>query len=349
MLPHLRTIALLLSALPLAAGAATPLDPPRAVALDTSASQSADFGLPGATLIVPVRQLRVRFDQELAPMVVPREMVLQGVGTPLFRVLAAGDDGILHTTACSGAVVGDDVEIAVSSLQWSAAAREATLTLAGDVALPADAYRLLACDGLLGLTGLALDGDGDGVAGGVARFDFVTGESPAQVNPTFDADVDQWQVNFGLALAAHDARDADGAAHSGSLRIASEGGARLLTADGCALTSGPSPLRYRARYRARVLSGSVRIRSIVWFGFSGDQGEPWCEGPGIWTTLDGGVRTAGDSFDVFDSGLRVSGFDGPLATIKLQLASTNGAPFEVLIDDIGLGLDHTLLFRASFE
>ena len=103
-------------------------------------------------------------------MTVPRGKDLRGA--QFFRVLASGDDGIRQTTACSGAALGGRRRGALCSpCTVRRAARRRRSRLEGNVALPTGAYRLLACDGLLGLTGLALDGDGDGCRAASARFD----------------------------------------------------------------------------------------------------------------------------------------------------------------------------------
>ena len=69
-----------------------PLAPPHLLAIDTSGSETTGFSLPAQPLIVPVTQLRLRFDQSLD--------VLAVEALANFRVVEAGADKLLSTAAC---------------------------------------------------------------------------------------------------------------------------------------------------------------------------------------------------------------------------------------------------------
>ncbi len=87
-----------------------------------------------------------------------------------YQLRRPGADGLLGN--------GDDPLITVSSA--SVIGNTATLNFA---ALPEDVYRLTILDAITDLTGNSLDGDGNGLAAGVACSDFV-------VNATGDVELD---------------------------------------------------------------------------------------------------------------------------------------------------------------
>src|SRR5688500_13842067 len=79
---------------------------PRLSVCDTSGSEPVGFAAPASPLIVPVTQVRLRFDLPLATQ--------PGTGAESpsnFRVVAAGPDGVIATTACGAQSAGDDVGV----------------------------------------------------------------------------------------------------------------------------------------------------------------------------------------------------------------------------------------------
>ena len=322
------------------------LTPPHLVAIDTSGSETAGFALPAQPLIVPVTQLRLRFDQALD--------LLAGGSLANFRVVEAGADGQLSTAACGPLPAGDDIAVPLLGTAWNTAGNEVALRVGAPAGLPLGHYRVIACDALAGIGGLALDGDGDGLPGGVALRDLRVRETSHVVNPGFDLATDGWQVTAreGVAFEAQRvAEDADGAAASGSLRLrhatAAVGGSLGLTSALCVSL----PFRdtsYRLRMRYRVLEGNVRVNVFTWFGFTGDAGESGCIGPGVDVSHDAFTATPSDTFRTFDTGWREL-LPAPLGTMSLLLVSADGEPFEILIDDIGFSLDSQVIFRDDFQ
>lgn len=129
-----------------------------------------DKVLPGD---VNLTQFLVRFDQEM----------LNGFADlSNYRLIAAGEDGVIDTAAC-GPVAGDDVAIALalSGIDYDPA--RATLALQDLPRLPDDgSYRLIVCPGILDMNGDALDGD-PSVAGSEAfTLDFSIPVNPRRVD-----------------------------------------------------------------------------------------------------------------------------------------------------------------------
>lgn len=335
--PSLRRAALMgaLSASGLVQAASLPV--PHLVAIDTIGSASHDFALPPDPLRVPVTALRLSFDLPMMPA--PADFVL----------VRAGADRRFDTLGCA-APGGDDVALPVTALASSADAREVVLHLAAPRGLPAGAWRVLACDSLRSLAGVALDGDGDGSAGGHALRALAVAEDPQLDNPNFSAGLDGWIVRgSGEYQVEVVSDDADGSAHSRALRIAGRNGATVLLGSSTCVQvpATNATVSYRSRFRYRVLQGRVVVTTDVATGFSGDQGEPECLGPSI-SARDQLVWPAPTpGFEVHDAGARMlPAF--PHAGLTLFLASPDEA-FEILIDDVGLTFDPNMVFRSRFE
>lgn len=302
---------------------------PRLLDVDTSGSDTPYFGLPDGPVQAPVTALRLRFDA-------PAPALLLSA----FRLVEAGADGVLDTMACGPLPTGDDVEIALWSVNDFDAAREILLDFDAPRGLPRGTYRVLACDALPGS----------------ASRDFSVEETPALDNPTFSVarGVDAWRVDSptGDALIHHTLdRDADQARGSGALRLASGLDTfATLSQPACielAPLAGTQDSAWRLRLRHRVAVGNVRITATFWHGFSGDLGEPDCRGPGIEDTVVFDAQpTVG--LDTFDSGWRPLDAPLPLGHLRLSISSRDGQPFDIVFDDIGLRFDSRIIFRDSF-
>jgi hypothetical protein len=320
------------------------LVPPQLLGIDTSGSDTAAFALPGTPLIAPVTQIRLRFDQPLA--------ILPAESPTNFRVVEAGADAVLATSACGAQAAGDDTLVEILGARWNGTGNEIALRLNAPAGLARGRYRVIACDTLLGLGGLAFDGDNDGLPGGVALRDLAIRETSHVENPGLDDSIDGWEaVSLGLfpIAKAHVPDDADDAASSGALRIGSAPfpGSALVLPPVCVnvgfSTASPS---WRTRLRYRVLQGQVRVQVTTWFGFSGDGGEIGCVGPGITDSRSFDAMVSTD-FDTFDTGWRTAQ-PFPLATTWIHVSSRDGLPFEILLDDVGFSLDSQLIFRDDF-
>lgn len=344
--PALLSATLLLASGP--SGAIALPTAPRLIAIDTAGSETPGFAAPTAALIVPVTQVRLRFDLPLSTQ--PGT----GVESPAnFRVISAGADELLATTACTAQGAGDDVLLTILHARWNSVDNEAALRLDAPAGLRRGRYRVIACDSLLGAGGLALDGDGDGLPGGVALRDFDVRESNDVDNPGFDDSIDGWgAVPLGLfpIALAHAPIDADSASSSGALRVVTGAlsGPALVRPPLCAMVgfSTPTPT-WRSRLRYRVVQGNVRVLLTTWFGFTGDAGESGCVGPGV-TYNHSFNASVSDVYSTFDTGWQVAA-SLPLATTWIQISATDGLPFEILLDDVGFSLDSQVLFRDDFE
>ena len=317
---------------------------PHLVVIDTSGSQTPHFGLPDAPLDTPVTQLRLRFDTALL-----------AVPVSAFRLIEAGADGAFGTLACGLLPVADDIDIGLTAVQWDATLREATLQLDPTRGLPRGNYRVLACDTLQSLAGLALDGDDDGLPGGIAHREFTVQETPALDNPGFDESIAGWSASnwINSAAAAHaPLADADDALHSGALRASADLPIPFLELAhaGCVdlyPLAGWRDSSWRLSLRHRVVTGSVRVTAEFWYGFSGDMGEPDCRGPGITDEVFFDAQAA-PQFATYDSGWRALE-PMPLAQLRLRVSSRDNQPFEILFDDIGLRFDSRVIFRDDFD
>jgi hypothetical protein len=321
------------------AQAALPV-PLQLVAVDSVGSESADASLPTQGLIVPVTALRLHFSAEVL------------ASATHFRLVAAGPDQANDTAACAAIAADDDLALPIPAIQSGPDGREITLMLDTVRGLAAGRYRLSVCDSLPTAGAPALDGDGDGLPGGHAWREFEIAESPQLDNPNFNDGLDGWTVvgngDFTVTPASD---DADGSAHSGSVRITGRGGATvLLASDTCVqVGSGRAPgiVDYRARLRYRALSGRVALTALVNTGFAGDLGEPDCIGPGVGAQHALRFAQPAAVFGVLDSGPReLPSF--PHATLTLAIGSPDGE-FEVLVDDVGLTFDRDIVFRSRFD
>ncbi len=93
-----------------------------------------------------------------------------------YRLFQSGADGIVQSNSC-GAPLGDDQQIDINSVSWSAATYKVTLSVHSGSPLSFGLHRLLACGTLKSSTGTFLDGNGDGVNGDAFQRNFTL--SPA--------------------------------------------------------------------------------------------------------------------------------------------------------------------------
>jgi len=302
---------------------------PRLVALDTSGSDTPDFALPAGPIESAVTQLRLRFD---APMALPAADAL--------RLLAAGGDGVFSTAGCD-APLGDDLAVAVSSVA-AFAQNEIVLQLAAPAGLPRGSYRLALCAGWSSLAGIALDGDGDGLPGGVALRGFSIARDSLLANPGFDAGIAGWT---GVQMSA-DPRDADAAPASGAAQLSGLLAGAMASAT--CVQVPPASGAWRLRFRYRSLQQTARLFPRAWIGFSGDQGEPGCVGPGVGREFLV-VAQPSSEFASFDSGWQ-SAPGMPLAEVSILAVPAFGSTaLDVLIDDVQLQFDSDIIFRDAFE
>ena len=107
-----------------------------------------------------------------------------------FLLVATGPDGTFSTTDCAGGVAGDDIQIQIfdQTLENSdPIAVTSRFNLVSPFGLAPGLYRFLTCDTITDSAGNALDGDGDGIAGGDLRIDFRADPLNLFLNGNFDA------------------------------------------------------------------------------------------------------------------------------------------------------------------
>ncbi|MCG8456255.1 MAG: hypothetical protein MI919_08230 [Holophagales bacterium] len=116
---------------------------------------------------------------------------VQGAADPsAFLLVSTGPDGTFSTTDCVGGVAGDDVQIQIIDLAVENAdplAVTSRFNLVSSFGLAPGLYRFLTCDTITDGAGNALDGDGDGTAGGDLRLDFRADPLNFFLNGNFDA------------------------------------------------------------------------------------------------------------------------------------------------------------------
>lgn len=110
--------------------------------------------------------------------------------------------------------------IVVDRVTYDLESRTASLRLQSAASLPLGRYRLQVCSTLVDLSGTALDGDRDGVAGDAYSIEFAVEASNLLHNPNLDDDLAGWILDSPLPQEIeHLAEDADAEAGSGSARV----------------------------------------------------------------------------------------------------------------------------------
>ena len=133
-----------------------------------------------------------------------------------YRVVEAGANGTLDTTSCADAPALDDVSVPIIRADYDDATKLAALHVDAQLlALPAGAYRVLACNaGLANASGIPL---GDGSAPDFKSDFRVLGDN-LLINPNFDHPIDNgWTMEIEAVL--NDLADSGGDPFSGSASI----------------------------------------------------------------------------------------------------------------------------------
>ena len=157
--------------------------PPQVSGVDTRPTRG--DGTLNSCEVVPsqVIGLRVDFTDNLSPV--------QGAADPgAFLLVSAGPDGTFSTNDCPGGVAGDDIQIQITGLvldDTNPLAVTSQFHLISNFGLAPGLYRFLTCDTITDSAGNALDGDGDGNAGGDLRLDFRADPLNLLLNGHFDA------------------------------------------------------------------------------------------------------------------------------------------------------------------
>jgi len=166
----------------------------------------------GAETDVPITQLLITFSEPLQNPAGDSDPA-DVTNLANYRLFTNGADNIFQTSSC-GTAQGDDASIALSSLTYANNTRLVTLGVNGGIPLPAENYRLVACQQLLDNVGNHLDGNRDEIAGD----DFVRNFSiiPSQVGPTYTVNVMADEVDGVCGLLHCSLREAVMAANAAS-------------------------------------------------------------------------------------------------------------------------------------
>lgn len=173
-----------------------------------------------------------QLDRQVETIKVELQDVFSGVADPdwlaSYMVIAAGPDQDLSTTQC-GPVFGDDIEIPIDQITVTGIPTNPTATLELSSPLGNGIKLLLVCDTIVDVAGNALDGDGDGSAGGdfALRFRVDVGNEfvNAHLDDCSDAPItlSPWQDSSSPpnSVAATLANDVDESTLSGAIDIQS--------------------------------------------------------------------------------------------------------------------------------
>ncbi|MEM9556308.1 MAG: hypothetical protein AAGC60_18780 [Acidobacteriota bacterium] len=323
--------------------------PPQVSNVDTSAP-SGDGSL---TLCEVVRSQILGLNVDLTDNLSP----IQGVTDPsAFLLVSTGPDGAFSTTDCAGGVAGDDVQIQIIDLvlnDTDPLAVASRFGLVSSFGLAPGLYRFLACDTITDSAGNALDGDGDGTAGGDLRIDFRADPFNSFLNGNFDACAGSVTLAPWIATATPPndvqpsaaGQDASGSPLSGSAEFShlQDGSSSLAQ---CVPINGRGTLDLRAQLRFTpagldegILRASCEFFDAPDCGGSSrglqtstsilqDTGSMWQPLPGRSFVLPSGARSA-------------------LCAFILE-------PMSPMLPSFGLGLDalflgDSLVFRDGFE
>ncbi len=200
-----------------------------------------------------------------------------------YMVVSAGPDADLDTTSC-GPVWGDDVEVPLTDVVVSGPATNPLVTLTLSSRLSNGVHLLLVCDTIVDGAGNALDGDGDGVAGGDFARRFRVDIGNLLANSNFDDCSDApvtlapWMEDSQApsTVGVTTAQDLDGSGLSGSAELYRDGSQALdLSIGQCVELSGGNLYFAEAAVRPEaslIGSGADAFTATLWCSFSDQAG-----------------------------------------------------------------------------
>ncbi len=320
--------------------------PPRVMGVATVADTGDGQLAPGEATNRPLTQLLLAFSEAVADPA--------GNGDPddvtnpaNYRLVGDGGDGVFGSLACTSPPDPADVVIPIDGVLYDGVARVALLAVNGRRALPRGLYRLVACGStsIVDLPGNPLDGDADGTGGDDFVHVFAVTTTNLFANPNFDGDLGGWQVEAPAPVtAAFAADDADGAATSGSARLAANEPTVELGSLSQCLDLGPGAYTLKTRVRIESdVSGSPRLDGVATF-FDGSG----CSG----AVLSGEIASlAAGATDGAWADSSLGRFTAPPAAlsamVSLRVAPEAATAFEVALDQPSVG--PSLLFADGFE
>ncbi len=289
---------------------------PRAISIETVADTADGVLAPGETLVTPITQIVVTFNEPVADPVGDSDP--DDVTNPAnFQLLSPGADGTFQTASCV-AVAGDDVRTLPGSVFYLPATRTAVANYDSTVSLQASKYRLLVCGStsIVDLAGNPLDGDANGTGGDDRILPFEVLSSDLLRNPNFDSTISLWSTQPATpGVVRFDAEDSDGWAVSGSVLMEFVAGTQVYGVSQCVevgdtddyifggrvLTASPSASDPEAfgqvQYFASTNCTTLILGTEVLGGVvAGDTGGAWVSLPESPHTPPVGARSAYVSF-----------------------------------------------------
>ncbi|MEM6793299.1 MAG: DUF11 domain-containing protein [Acidobacteriota bacterium] len=281
---------------------------------------------------------------------------IQGATGPgAFLLVSTGPDGAFSTIRCADGASGDDVQIPIVNPVQDASnplAVTSRFNLASSFGLPTGLYRFFVCDAITDGAGNALDGDGDGTAGGDLRLDFRADPLNSFLNGHFDACAGPVTLSPWTATAAPPneirpaaaGQDASGSPLSGSAQI-SHVQEEPSSLGQCVPVDRRGDLDLRAQFRFSPAGNNEGLLRVSCEFFEA----PSCDGPSL------GLRSATSILENEGSiwlplARRFTlpqGARSGLCAFTLEPVFPTLPTFELGLDALFLG--DSIVFRDGFE
>lgn len=260
-----------------------------------------------------------------------------------YLLVRPGPDFDFATTACGGAA-GDDIAVALDSVAYDAGSHTVTLSLSEN--LLAEQHRLFVCQSLTDSAGNALDGDGDGGAGGDFERGFRVELYNLFTNGHLDCDLSGWSLSSATAGEVFwSDEDGDGADDSGSAGVTNlvPGIDTSFGLQQCARVSGGFAADLETLLRVDA-APAVTLGVVLGCEFFST---PACP--------SGGLEEVRPNFQVGDTAgewlllqTTVTPPPGALSALcELRLATASGASFDAFVDQARLS--QAVIFADGFE
>ena len=264
-----------------------------------------------------------------------------------YLVVGAGADHEIDTSVC-GAVLGDDLEMAIATVTYDQGTTTAMVDLTR--ALDSSLYRVLACGSttIVDLAGVPLDGDGDGAGGDDFARTFRVDRNNLFANGHFDCSIEDWTIDETVPFSVlYSTLDADGSTLSGSAAVSlptATGspesfslGQCVPMAAGSLAAMGSAPAGGRRRRGSpsitpwSVSSSPTRRAAARAWGWS-EQSAVVSDTAGVWMAVE--LSATAPSGNVS-------------ARCRSTLATSNGSAFDAYMDHVLL--ENRPLFADGFE
>lgn len=180
-------------------------------------------------------KLRISYDQNVVDA--PGNGDLNDVTNPAnYLLYQAGPDQVTETLNCEDGITGDDIEIAITSVEYDELTFQATLDMGSLSSLPPGLYRLNICgaEGIENINSDKLDGDGNGEGGDDYRLAFEVIAADTDLDSIIDR-----EDNCPL-VANRDQADLDDDGQGNACDLDDDNDSIPDTEDNCRLTANTS-------------------------------------------------------------------------------------------------------------